>query len=114
MFFLKLYYRKMWLLGVKKSDRKDKRYKATFCKCKEKNACKGTNHKEVHFGQEGAQTYIDGAPDQKKDAYIARHSKSPGEDWSKPDTPGALSRFLLWSKRSLREAIDDFKKKFKV
>ena len=114
-FFWKLYYNKMWLLSVKKSDRQDKRYVATFCKCKIKNQCRGTNHKLVNFGQKGSETYIDGASEQKKESYLARHSKSPGEDWSKPETPGALSRFLLWgASRSLRENIEKFKKKFSL
>jgi hypothetical protein len=105
----------MWLYDVKKSPRKDKRMVATFCLCSDKKgSCGGTNFKKVHFGQPGATTYIDGASDEKRNAYLARHSKSPGEDWEKPDTAGALSRWLLWEARSLKEAEKRFKKKFKL
>jgi|DEB0MinimDraft_6_1074348.scaffolds.fasta_scaffold64868_2 hypothetical protein len=104
-----------WLLSVKPSERKDKRYTATFCKCKEKNACRGENHKNVSFGDPTATTYVDGASEQKKAAYIARHSKVKGEDFNKPQTPGSLAFHLLWgSYRSLRENIKSFKKKFNL
>lgn len=104
----------MWLLSVKPSSRKDKRYTATFCLCKKKNECGGCNHKQTSFGDPTATTYADGASEEKKQAYLARHSKSPGEDWSDPTSAGSLSRWLLWSKRSLREAVKEFKKKFKL
>lgn len=104
----------MWLLSVKPSTRENKRYMATFCLCKKKNDCGGCNHKTTHFGQPEATTYADGASEEKKKSYLARHSKSPGEDWNDPTSAGSLSRWLLWSKRSLREAIKEFKKKFKL
>ena len=103
----------MFLLSVKPSPREEKRYMATYCLCRIKNSCRGSNHKLVHFGQPGATTYVDGADEAKKKSYLARHSKSPGQDWSKPDTPGSLSRWLLWgSTRSLRENIKKFREKF--
>ena len=71
----------MWLLKVVPATRKDKRYKAVFCKCEDKDACKGSNHKEVSFGDPNATTYTDGASEAKKKSYLARHSKSPGDDW---------------------------------
>lgn len=104
----------MWLLSVKPSSRKDKRYTATFCLCEKKNQCEGSNHKQTSFGDPTATTYADGASEEKKKAYLARHSKSPGQDWSDPTSAGSLSRWLLWSKRSLREAVKEFKKKFKL
>jgi hypothetical protein len=104
-----------WLLSVKPSTAKGKRYTATFCKCKEKNACEGTNHTTTHFGDPTATTYVDSASAEKKKAYLARHSKSPGQDWSKPTTAGSLSRYLLWGPhKSLRENIKVFKKKFNL
>ncbi len=102
----------MWLLNVLPSNRKDKRYQAVFCLCDKKNACKGSNHKTVSFGQPGATTFIDGASEEKKAAYIARHKVR--ENWSDPTSAGALSRFLLWSRRSLGEAVKEFKKKFNL
>lgn len=43
----------MFLLSVKPSTAKGKRYTATFCKCKVKNECKGGNHTATHFGEIG-------------------------------------------------------------
>ena len=102
----------MWLLNITKSDKPEKRLKATFCKCKVKNACKGSNHKVVHFGQKGGSTYIDHKDDNKKDNYIARHKVN--ENWKDPTTPGALARFILWNKKTLSASIADFKNRFNV
>jgi len=105
----------MFLLSVKPSTAKDKRYTATFCKCEKKDQCKGSNHKTVHFGQDTATTYVDGAPEAKKKSYLARHSKSPGENWNDATSAGSLARNLLWgASRSLRENIKSFKNKFKL
>jgi hypothetical protein len=49
--------------------------------------------------------------DSKKDAYIARHRVN--EDFENPMTAGALSRWILWNKKTIRESITDFKKRFK-
>ena len=104
-----------WLLSVKPAERKDKRYTATFCLCEKKNECNGENHKQTSFGDPTATTYVDSASEEKKKSYLARHSKSPGQDWSKPTTAGSLSRYLLWgASRSLRENIKAFKKKFNL
>ncbi len=105
----------MWLLSVKPSTAKDKRYTATYCMCSKKDQCKGGNHKIVQFGQDTATTYVDGAPEAKKKSYLARHSKSPGQNWNDPMTAGSLARNLLWgASRSLRENIKSFKAKFNL
>ena len=100
----------MWLLSINKSDKPEKRFKATFCKCEKKNACKGSNHKVVHFGQKGGKTFIDGRTEKEKENYIARHKVN--EDFNNPTTAGALSRFILWNKKTLSASIADFKKRF--
>ena len=102
----------MWLLSINNSDKPEKRLKATFCKCEKKNACKGSNHKVVHFGQKGGSTYIDHGNDEKKDNYIARHKVN--ENWRDPTTAGALARFILWNKKTLSASIADFKKRFSL
>ena len=48
----------------------------------------------------------------EKASYIRRHEKN--ENWNNPLTAGALSRFILWNKKSLNASIKDFKRKFKV
>jgi hypothetical protein len=92
----------MKLLSIVRSERKGKRYKAIFDD--------GTT---THFGQDGGSTFIDHQDEDKRKAYIARHSKN-NEDWSDPTTPGALARFILWERPSLREAVKTFKKRFSV
>lgn len=102
----------MWLLSVNQSPKPEKKLKATFCKCKIKNECKGSNHKVVHFGSKGSSTFIDHKDKDKKDAYLARHKVN--ENWNDPTSAGALSRWLLWNKETLSASISDFKKRFKL
>tara|TARA_R110002126_G_C10420125_1_gene497304 strand:+ start:962 stop:1237 length:276 start_codon:yes stop_codon:yes gene_type:complete len=68
----------------KPSTRKDKRLMVQF-----------SNGVVVHFGQKGAQTYIDHKDKIKRSNYLSRHGNS-NEDWNDPYKPGTLSRFLLW------------------
>jgi len=49
----------------------------------------------------------------RKQRYLNRHS-GMGEHWNKPDTPGALSKWILWNKPTLKASISDFKKRFKL
>ena len=48
----------------------------------------------------------------RKQRYIARHSRR--ENWRDPTSAGALSRWVLWNKPSLRESISDYKRRFKL
>ena len=69
----------------------------------------------THFGQPGAFTYADGAPQAKKDAYLARHSKN-NERWTKKgiNSAGFWARWMLWNKRSLRASASDIRARFNV
>lgn len=101
----------MWLMSITKSDRPDKRLKATLCLCEKKNKCRGTNHKTIHFGQKGGSTYIDHKDEDKRKAYIARHKVR--EDFNDPDTAGSLARWILWGHfTTLSKNIQYYKKKF--
>jgi hypothetical protein len=87
---------------ITQSDRKDKRYVATF-----------DNGTKVHFGLKNGQTYIDHLDKAKRDAYLKRHQKN--EDWTNPYTAGALSRWILWGdSTNINKNISDFKKRFNV
>lgn len=55
--------------------------------------------KTVNFGLDTGNTYYDGADDKKRAAYIARHSKLPGEDWNDKLSAGFWSRYFLWEVR---------------
>jgi hypothetical protein len=98
---------------IKLSDRPDKRYMAVFYD-------KNKKVKTTHFGYaitEGGikkygSTYIDHKSDPLKEAYIARHK--PNEDFADYMSAGSLSRYILWEKKSLREAIADYKKRFRL
>lgn len=84
---------------ITNSGRKGKRLKAIF-----------EDGTIIHFGQEGGQTYIDHKDEKKKRDYIARHFIN--EDWTNPKTAGALSRFILWNKKTMEESVKDFKRRF--
>ena len=107
----------MKLLKIIPSKRKDKKYVAYF-------KLDSGKEKAVHFGASGyrdftlisdktSKFYIKDKADREKvkAAYIKRHGK---EDWSKPDSAGTLSRYILWSTPSLGGSIRNFKKRFGV
>jgi hypothetical protein len=87
--------------SIVQSTRKGKRYKATL-----------EDGTIIHFGQKDPKygTFIDHQDEARRQAYIARHSKN-NEDWNAP-TAGALSRWILWEKPSLREAVKAYNKRF--
>ena len=93
----------MELLNVTKSHKDGKKLHATF------RNCKTDKIKHIDFGSDVSTTYAEGAPKSKMQAYIKRHRVN--EDWSKVN-PGSLSRYVLWSKPSIKEGIAEFKKKF--
>ena len=95
----------MKLVTIKASTRSDKRMMAVFEVDDKK--------KTIHFGQKGANTFIDNASEDTRKNYLARHRVN--EDWSKADTPGSLARWILWGdSKSMRENIKSFKSRFKV
>jgi hypothetical protein len=87
-------------MRIQSSSRKGKRLVAIF-----------KDGSKVHFGQAGGYTYLDGASEKIRSAYIARHSKNK-ENWNDSKSAGALSRFILWEKRNLDDAIEAYKSKF--
>ena len=99
---------------IKLSDRKDKRYMAVFYD-------KDKKVKTTHFGyaitdengnKKYGSTYIDNKNDTLKYNYIARHKVN--EDFTNYMSSGSLSRYILWEKKSLREAINNFKRRFRL
>lgn len=55
--------------------------------------------RKTKFGSPTAFTYYDGASDEKRNGYIARHSKN-NENWtsSGKHTAGFLARWILWER----------------
>lgn len=103
----------MKLIKIEKSDKEGKRLAATF---QDKEGKK----KVVNFGAKGGSTYIDHKDEEKRRAYVARHSKNPLE---KPilgkakyaTAPANLAMDLLWGKSTnLKENIHQYKKKYNL
>jgi hypothetical protein len=69
--------------------------------------------KVVSFGAKGYSDFTKHKNVTRKARYIKRHS-GMGEHWDKPDTPGALSRWILWNKPSLKGSLRDFRKRFSL
>jgi len=73
----------------------------------------GKKVKTTHFGARGMSDYTQHKDPKRMKRYLARHGKM-GEDWKDPTTAGALSRWILWGKPSLRESFNDYKKRFRL
>jgi len=95
----------MKLKSITNSTRIDKRLTAIF-------EVKGKTI-TVHFGAKNGSTFIDHNNEDKRQAYIARHSKN-NENWDNPMTAGALARYILWEKPTLQKAIKAFKERFNL
>ena len=91
-------------VALRKSTRKDKKWMMIF---------DGKDiFKKVHFGAKGYEDYTISGDEDKKKAYLKRHS--PREDWSDPMSAGALSRWILWNKPTIKESFKDYAKRFKL
>jgi hypothetical protein len=86
-----------------------KKLVATFCKCEGATKCLPKERSKIAFGSKNSLTYATGATEKTKENYIKRHQVN--EDWTKIN-PGSLSRYILWSKKSIPEGIKEFKKHF--
>ena len=85
---------------LKKSNRKGKRFVLEM-----------GDHSH-HFASDVGKTYIDHQDDKKKDAWIARHRGD--KNWDNIHSGIYNSRYLLWTKPTLKEAIKDYEKKHNV
>ena len=68
--------------------------------------------KKVSFGAKGMSDYTIHKDPVRRNRYILRHQ--PREDWTDPLKPGTLSRYILWEKTDLNNAISAYKKRFNV
>jgi hypothetical protein len=68
--------------------------------------------KVVPFGAAGMSDYTKHKNKTRRALYLQRH-KGMGEHWDKPDTAGALSRWILWGpSTSFRKSVNAYKKRF--
>jgi len=66
--------------------------------------------KTTHFGSAGMSDYTINKDDKRKERYLSRHRAR--ENWNSPMTSGALSRWILWNKKTRSASIKDFKNRF--
>lgn len=90
------------LISIEPSGRQNKKYMALF-----------SDGKTVHFGAKGYDDFISTPGDiKKRESYLKRHA--PRENWGDPQTPGALSRWILWEYPNLQISIREFKRRFNL
>lgn len=88
------------------SGKSDKKYMAIFTNNDKSKV------KTIHFGAYGMSDYTTHKDKDRKERYLNRHKKR--ENWNKCDTAGALSRWLLWNKPTLKDSFKDYAKKFNL
>lgn len=96
--------RRLRLKTIRKSHKKEKKWDAVFL-------TEDGKTKTVPFGQRGYSDFTKHKDTRRRARYLNRH-RGMGEDWNDPTTPGALSKWVLWNKPTLRGSIKDFKKRF--
>ncbi len=93
------------IILLTKSPKKDKKYRVTF----------SPEGKKVDFGQKGYSDYTIHKNRERMKRYIGRHARM-GENWRVTGkySAGFWSRWLLWSKPSLRAAIASVSKRLRL
>ena len=92
-------------MKIEISPRKDKRFVASM-------VLKDGKRVKIHFGSKTGETFIDHGDKRLRQNYIARHG-ALNEDWARPDSAGALSRFILWEHPDVDTAVQKFKRRFR-
>jgi hypothetical protein len=95
----------MKLIRVVPSAKAEKKYDAVF------QSDNGRN-KTISFGAKGMEDFTTHKDEERKARYIARHRAR--ENWDKPDTAGALSRWILWNKPTFADSLADYKRRFSL
>lgn len=91
-------------IKIKPSDKKDKKYVAVF-----ENS--NGRCKNIHFGAKGMSDYTKHRNDDRKKRYMDRHKKN--ENWDDLMSAGALSRWILWNKKTITASKKDYIKRLK-
>ena len=87
---------------ISPSTSKGKKYMAVFMDGDKKI-------KTTHFGAKGYKDRTIGATDEQQKAYKARHA---GDNLTDKFSAGSLSYYVLWSSKSLKQGISNYKKRF--
>ena len=93
--------KKVKLTKLTKSPIKGKKLRATFSD--------GTH---TDFGAVGYSDFTKHHDEARKQRYISRHRSR--ENFQSPKSRGALSRWILWNKSSVRSSLADYRKRFKM
>ena len=96
--------RRLRLKTIRKSHNPQKKFDAVF-------QYPDGHTKTVPFGQRGYSDFTKHKDVTRRARYLKRHS-GMGEHWDQPDTPGALSKWVLWNKPTLKASVSDFKRRF--
>ena len=92
---------------ITKSNQKGKRLMAIFRIHKG-----GKIIKITHFGSDKYENYTIHKDKKRKENYLKRHKKN--EDWMDFKSAGSLSRWILWEKTNLKDAIKSYKDRFEL
>jgi hypothetical protein len=94
------------LVRIEPSSNKLKKYDAIFL-------YPDGQERKVSFGAKGYLDYTIHKDPERKDRYIKRHSATEGHLWrDSPDSPAALSRYVLWEEPTLQTAVLEYRKRF--
>ena len=98
---------KLELLSVGRSKNANKKYDAKF------KTPQG-REKTVSFGAAGMDDYTKTHDREQRARYLERHGRGK-ENWNKPDSPGALSRWILWGEStSMLANLASFRRRFNL
>ena len=96
----------MKLLKITDSTKPEKKMMAVF-------ETESGRTKTIHFGSRGMDDYTLTKSKEQRDRYLNRHRSA--ENWDKPDSAGALSRWILWGESVSRQKnIASFKQRFNL
>jgi hypothetical protein len=72
------------------------------------------NIKKISFGAEGYSDFTKHKDPERKQRYITRHKTR--ENWNKSgiETAGFWSRWILWNKPTIRDSMNDTRKRFNL
>ncbi len=93
----------MRLLGIYPSDDSKKKYTAMFYV--------DDKIKNVSFGARGYEDYTMHKDKERMKRYQARHKNDNLDD---PLSPGSLSWYILWTSTSIKQGIENYRRRFNL
>lgn len=96
--------RRRVLKAIRPSRKSEKKFDAVFVEPDGRETV-------TSFGQRGYSDFTKHKDVTRRARYLSRHGRM-GESWNKPTTAGALSRWILWNKPTLKASIADYRRRF--